>query len=138
MRDWIIAFPQRLARILRRTWFFKADFLVSRQTRFPSDPLQNRHTLILVDDSGTLKWACLGCPGGCGQIISLSLNPNQRPRWQISVDVWGRPTLSPSVHQKNACGCHFWLKQGEVKWCKDGRPVRVPGSLEPSHMDGTR
>ncbi|MEP0250327.1 MAG: DUF6527 family protein [Roseobacter sp.] len=62
------------------------------------------------------------CPGGCGKQISLSLNPARRPRWGVANDAWLRPTLTPSVHQRNACGCHFFLQNGRVKWCKNGRP----------------
>ncbi|HKJ62103.1 MAG TPA: DUF6527 family protein [Hyphomicrobiales bacterium] len=62
------------------------------------------------------------CPGGCGEIINLSLNPNQRPCWTVSLDFWTRPSIHPSVHQQNECGCHFWIKQGRVHWCKGGFP----------------
>ncbi|WP_290948985.1 DUF6527 family protein [Hyphomonas sp.] len=124
MENWKRALLLNSARLLRRTWFFKADFLVKRQTRFPEVPPQNAHELILVEDSGVRKWACFQCPGGCGKAISLSLNPHQRPRWGITIDFWQRPSLSPSVHQKNSCGCHFWVKRGQVQWCKDGRSER--------------
>lgn len=79
--------------------------------------------LTLVQSGNVKKWACFKCPGGCGEVINLSLNPKQRPRWQISEDFWLRPTIHPSVHQKNKCGCHFWIKSGKVHWCKDGRPM---------------
>ncbi|UWQ77025.1 DUF6527 family protein [Leisingera sp. M658] len=80
--------------------------------------------LTLVESGGIKKWACLTCPGGCGEVINLSLNPNQRPRWRISEDFWLRPTIHPSVHQKNECGCHFWIKNGQTTWCRGGRPSK--------------
>jgi hypothetical protein len=65
------------------------------------------------------KWACFKCPGGCGEIISLSLSKKRRPRWKVSLDWLDRPTVHPSVRQKNQCRCHFWIKKGVVKWCRD-------------------
>ncbi|WP_231606075.1 DUF6527 family protein [Pandoraea apista] len=56
----------------------------------------------------------MSCPGGCGVQISLSLNPDRRPRWSVETDFWGRPTMSPSIHQHRACSCHFWVKKGGV------------------------
>jgi len=72
--------------------------------------------------SGVDKWACLNCPGGCGKTINLALNPTRRPRWSVETDIWQQPTVQPSVHQLNECGCHFWIKSGRIEWCKGGRP----------------
>ena len=90
------------------------------------EPLENipQWFIDAVESGDIKKWACMKCPGGCGEVINLSLNPNQRPRWQVSEDFWLRPTVHPSIHQKNDCGCHFWIKNGEVQWCRGGRPRR--------------
>ena len=75
--------------------------------------------MVIVKDGGHLKWACFRCPGGCGEKLKLSLNQSRRPRWVIGFDLLNRPTLTPSVHQLNACRCHFVLKKGVVNWCVD-------------------
>jgi hypothetical protein len=75
--------------------------------------------MVVVEDGGRQKWACFRCPGGCGEKLQLSLNPTRRPRWAVSFDWLRRPSLNPSVHQQNACRCHFWLKQGGIEWCAD-------------------
>jgi len=111
-----------LANLLRQLGVLKYDYLVSRQDAFPQTPETEPDELILVESGAIQKWACLSCPGGCGERIALSLNPDRRPRWSISTDFWQRPTLHPSVHQQNDCGCHFWVKKGKVHWCKGGRP----------------
>lgn len=70
------------------------------------------------------KWACFQCPGGCKEVIKLSLNHNRRPCWSIQIDRFDRPTISPSIRQTNDCQCHFWIKEGQVEWCNDsGRVV---------------
>ncbi|WP_206431681.1 DUF6527 family protein, partial [Sphingomonas koreensis] len=38
-----------------------------------------------------------------------------------------RPSITPSINQLNACGCHFWIKDGAVEWCRDSRRSSVSG-----------
>lgn len=118
---------------LRRVGILRANLLVERRSSFPNQPLSDPTRLILVEDRGLRKWACFGCPGGCGEEINLSLNPDRRPRWSILTDFWLRPTISPSVHQRNACGCHFWVKRGRIEWCKGGRPAATSASPVAGH-----
>ncbi|PQA85880.1 DUF6527 family protein [Hyphococcus luteus] len=108
--------------IVRRLGFLKADFIAETRPRLPRQDGSVSPDFVLAKDGGIKKWASLRCPGGCGRRIDLSLNPHQRPRWSVTLDWWRRPTVSPSVHQRNACGCHFWIKRGQVNWCKNGRP----------------
>jgi|TARA_E500000318_G_C3522730_1_gene197081 hypothetical protein len=109
-------------RILRRLRLLHFDVLTTRASALPDQSIMEAGKLTLVENGDIKKWACMKCPGGCGEAINLSLNPNQRPRWQVSEDLWSRPTIHPSIHQKNKCGCHFWIKSGKVFWCKGGRP----------------
>ena len=115
-----------LAKILRRLGWIRFEFQVERHPVQPDLDDFASGTMVLVESAEIQKWACISCPGGCGQKISLSLNPNQRPRWTIITDFWQRPTIHPSIHQKNACGCHFWIKKGQVVWCESGRPPSTP------------
>ncbi|KPB00672.1 DUF6527 family protein [Ahrensia marina] len=111
-----------LASMLRWLGVLRYDYLASQQDSFPQQSETGREKLILVQSGSIKKWACLTCPGGCGERISLSVNPDHRPRWRVVTDFWKRPTLHPSVHQQNECGCHFWVKKGQVQWCRGGRP----------------
>ncbi len=111
-----------ISRLLRRLRLLRFDFLMIRASTLPDPTLIEAGNLTIVESGDIKKWACMKCPGGCGEVINLSLNPNQRPRWQVSEDFWLRPTIHPSIHQKNKCGCHFWINSGQVRWCKDGRP----------------
>jgi hypothetical protein len=111
-----------IARILRFFGFLQFDLLAEITPAFPAGAEIPHGKLLVVRDGQIDKWLCLSCPGGCGMTISLSLNPNRRPRWNVIRDSWCRPTVQPSVHQLNDCGCHFWIKQGQVDWCTNGRP----------------
>lgn len=111
-----------LARFLRTLGIIRYDLLVRRVSTYPRDDEVRDGEVVHVVDGGIEKWACLRCPGGCGALIPLNLNPKRRPRWSVGSDWLRRPSLGPSVHQRNACACHFWVRKGRVDWCADGRP----------------
>jgi hypothetical protein len=112
----------KISGLLRRLGLLRADFLTRVAARMPVDSEIGAGELVVVENGGLQKWACMKCPGGCGMKISLSLNANRRPRWGVVQDWFGRPSLEPSVHQTNPCRCHFWVRKGRVEWCADGHP----------------
>ncbi|WP_094538716.1 DUF6527 family protein [Brucella grignonensis] len=111
-----------VAKLLKSAGLLRFDLLVRSSATFPGPEGVPKGQLCLVRDGDVEKWACLTCPGGCGRAINLSLNPTRRPRWSVVGDFWQRPTVQPSVHQINDCGCHFWIKEGRIDWCEGGRP----------------
>lgn len=118
-----------LARLTRMLGLIEFDLIAVTRPIHPDTVTLQHDEMIIVGDTKIRKWACLQCPGGCGSPISLSLNPDRRPRWTVLTDFWHRPTVSPSVHQLNACGCHFWIKSGRVEWCLNGRPCRTNSGM---------
>ncbi|MFP5274974.1 DUF6527 family protein [Coleofasciculus sp.] len=72
--------------------------------------------IVIVGDEKYRKWACFRCPGGCGEVILLSLNTSRRPSWKVVLDWLKRPTVYPSVRQLNECKCHFWVRKGQIEW----------------------
>ncbi|WP_343075428.1 DUF6527 family protein [Puniceicoccus vermicola] len=78
-----------------------------------------QRVLVLARD-GHEDW-CVGmrCPCGCQKLIELMLIPEASPRWTLMTDSKGRPTLKPSVWLKAGCRSHFWLRNGQVEWCRD-------------------
>ena len=77
----------------------------------------------VVGGPGYQKWAYFRCPTGSGEIIQLSLMPNRRPRWLVSVDWLNRPTIHPSVRQLEGSYAHFWMRRGTIDWCADSGKV---------------
>jgi hypothetical protein len=109
-----------LRSFLVRTGAVRRPDLVARiMERHPTPDELPPGLIVVVQDGDRQKWACFRCPGGCGVKLQLSLNPTRRPRWAVGLDWLRRPSLSPSVHQQNACRCHFWVKRGTVEWCAD-------------------
>jgi hypothetical protein len=64
---------------------------------------------------GYLKWVHLRCPL-CGEHIQLPMAGKER--WRLMFDWLRRPTLTPSVWEKNTCGAHFLVQHGQILWCK--------------------
>jgi hypothetical protein len=123
--SWRSAIARVLFRLLSGIGFVHADLVFRMTERMPTDSEMRDGELVVVENGGVWKWACLKCPGGCGQKISLSLNPERRPRWRVWSDWFGRPSVEPSVHQKNSCRCHFWIRRGKIQWCAGGQPHKV-------------
>lgn len=77
-----------------------------------------RQTVLVACEDGELWSAGLSCPCGCGRKIEVMLLPAVEPRWDLSVGTNGSPSLSPSVWANDGCRSHFWLRDGEIRWCK--------------------
>src|SRR5882672_322779 len=91
--------------------------MVARVTALhPSPSAMIDGVMLVVRDHGLHKWACMRCPGGCGERIQLSLSAKRRPRWSVTIDAIGRPTVTPSVNVLNDCQCHFWIRRGAIDW----------------------
>jgi hypothetical protein len=103
--------------LLVRLGLVKApDFVVRYAPTHPAQHEIGRDEMVIVRAGTYTKWACIRCPCGCGEKISLSLDQSRRPRWSVSVDFLCRPTVSPSVHQLKGCRAHFWIRGGKVVW----------------------
>jgi len=113
-----------LKSIIRQSAIFfglisRPEFCIKYTSVQPDPTSVGPNDLILVGDRNHPKWACFHCPGSCEVFLRLPLGAKQNPRWLISTDWLGRPSAHPSIHQKNACHAHFWLKNGDISWCID-------------------
>jgi len=106
LRKWLRLIDRALP--TRRLTIVKGDSLPST--------LPRRNLVLAQDEDG--DW-CVGmrCPCGCGYAIELMLIREVTPRWDLSVDAIGRPTIYPSVWLQRGCWSHFWLRGGRIQWC---------------------
>ena len=88
-----------------------------------------RHGELDVVMSGPYpKWAVFLCPCGCGDAIDISIAKGTKS-WRLEVDPIGRPSLYPSVWRHDRCLSHFWVRRGEVFWCKSlGQSASSPAT----------
>lgn len=62
------------------------------------------------------KWAVLECPCGRGHVLELNLAHPGRAKWCVVSADGKAPSLSPSIDFKGERRCHFWLREGRVRW----------------------
>jgi len=107
-------FPMRLRKLIER-WLPARRLRITEGDSLPTR-LPWRGVVLARDDNE--DW-CVGmrCPCGCGDTIELMLICEVNPRWTLSVDEDGLPSLKPSVWKKTGCRSHFWVKHGRIEWC---------------------
>ena len=77
------------------------------------------NAVYVAGEDGTDWVAGLICPCGCGRKMELMLLRGVEPRWDIERGRRGGATVRPSVWAATGCKSHFWLTDGEVRWCRD-------------------
>lgn len=110
--------------VIRRILIFfrfveRTDLAVQIMESYPAAKEINEGEIIIVQNGGYRKWACLRCPGKCGKRIQLNLSKYRKPCWTVHLDWLLRPSVVPSVCQLNACQCHFWIRKGKVRWVNE-------------------
>jgi uncharacterized protein DUF6527 len=74
--------------------------------------------LVLAREDGEDWSVGLRCPCGCGQRLEMMVLEGVNPRWDVTLDARGRPTLHPSVWLRQGCRSHFWVRKGKIVWCE--------------------
>lgn len=105
-----------VARELLRPWITKSYWRIVRVGELPD--ILKRGSLYLIGDGAPWSAALL-CPCGCRDVIQLSLLDGDPPRWRLSLDGDGLPTLVPSVRRTQGCRSHFFLRRGRVVWSRE-------------------
>jgi hypothetical protein len=100
------------------------ELLAQQVQQHPSSDDIRAGRVYVVTSHGHPKWAYLRSPSDPDEVIQLSLMPNRRPSWKITIDVLERPTISPSVRQLAGSYAHFWVKKGAIEWCDDTGQAR--------------
>ena len=64
---------------------------------------------------GVARNVVLSCPDGCGNLLTINLDPRSGPAWRrFGPD--GALTLFPSVWRESGCCAHFIVWRGQVDW----------------------
>lgn len=77
------------------------------------------HEVYLVGENGFLWYVAMLCPCGCGETMQLSCLPDARPRWTVTRHADSTVSLHPSVARTKGCRSHFFLKEGQIVWCRE-------------------
>ncbi|GLS33072.1 hypothetical protein SAMN04488498_1401 [Mesorhizobium albiziae] len=65
---------------------------------------------------GRLRSLILKCPDGCGETLSINLDPRVGKAWRLDVRC-ERLSLYPSVWREGGCKSHFILWRDHIVWC---------------------
>lgn len=71
----------------------------------------------LVGEEGSIWYAVFACPCGCNEKVYTKFVKESRPRWTYEVNPDNSISLSPSVWRNKGCKSHFFLRNGEIRWC---------------------
>jgi Family of unknown function (DUF6527) len=94
----------------RRKW--RLVLLVDEADEVPERLPHN--TAALVGPAEQPKWIAFDCPCRRRHRIMLNLDRRRLPAWSL---VSQQPlTLSPSIDDYAMGRCHFFLRQGRIKW----------------------
>lgn len=55
------------------------------------------------------------CPDGCGDVLSINLDPESGPAWRL-YRRRGSWSLFPSIDRSTGCLSHFILSRGRILW----------------------
>lgn len=83
---------------------------------------------VIVGSGEHPKWAVFDCPCGRGHRLMVSLQRSHRPHWRLELGAYG-PSLWPSVDSVTSYRCHFWLRDGVVRWVREW-PWGMAGSRD--------
>jgi hypothetical protein len=87
-----------------------------------SDVLQviaNEPNLIgIVESDGMFRAAIFLCPCGCGDKLTINLDPRSGDAWRVRLR-GDRLTLMPSVWRASGCRSHFVLWENSIWWISE-------------------
>lgn len=111
-----------LSRRLRRRPRAHIAGVVMVRSRTELPEILDPRRIYQVGDPG--KWGVFECPCGRGHVLEVNLAHPGRARWRLH-DAPAGPSLSPSVDFKGERRCHFWLRDGRVRWSESSEPADV-------------
>lgn len=85
----------------------------------PSDRFEPSVLYVCHDDSTSPPYiAKMLCPCGCGAELGMLVERHGNlPCWDLREGPSGEATLAPSIQHTAGCRSHFFLTDGQVRWC---------------------
>jgi hypothetical protein len=78
--------------------------------------LQEPGDCAIVERGGTRRQIVIACPDGCGEKLSINLDPRSGPAWRL-YERRRQWSLFPSIDKTSGCRSHFILWGGHITWC---------------------
>lgn len=84
--------------------------------RHEADPLLEHAGDFVLVRRGVLRSFVLRCPDGCGDNLTINLDPRSDKAWRF-YRKRRQVSLFPSVWRDSGCGSHFILWNHTILWC---------------------
>ena len=97
------------------TWHAEKDFgsyTVVATHGEADEVLLSRDTLVMIV-RGKPRALKLRCPCGCGDLLTVSVDPETHPHWRVRT-LGSRLSISPSVWRETGCHSHFVLRDSKI------------------------
>lgn len=117
-----------LSRAVRRQLHYTCAVTVDSVLDVP-DTLAPRAAALVRPAGLVPQWLAFDCPCRDRHRLLINLSPSRTPHWNVTLAANGAISLTPSVDAFTEAGrCHFWLKQGSIRWVPAHRPRRREGN----------
>lgn len=83
----------------------------------------------LLVHRGSLRSIIFCCPDGCGENITINLDPRAGKAWRLYKTTQGI-TIFPSIWRDNGCESHFIIYRNHILWCDFERDYSYTGMYE--------
>jgi len=70
----------------------------------------------IVERGGVRRQLVIKCPDGCGETLSINLDPRIGPAWRL-LHRHASWSLFPSIDKPSGCLSHFILWRDRILWC---------------------
>jgi Family of unknown function (DUF6527) len=93
--------------------------------RHEADGLLNEPGAAVLVRRGVLRSIAIACPDGCGENLTINLDPRTGPAWRY----YGRGSdvsLFPSIWRDSGCRSHFIVWRSRIYWCDWSDELETP------------
>jgi hypothetical protein len=74
---------------------------------------------------GVLRSIAIACPDGCGEHLTINLDPRAGPAWRY-YDRSSGVSLFPSIWRDSGCRSHFIVWHSRIYWCDWNDELEAP------------
>lgn len=91
--------------------------------RHEANPALTEPGAVVLVLRGVARSLAMACPDGCGEQLTINLDPRSGPAWRFYGDDEHGISVFPSVWRDTGCGSHFIVWRSKIFWCDWREPL---------------